>query len=100
MAERFRTATLELDIVEHGAKIPVTTSVGVAVCPDAVGTTPAELLRRADEALYRAKQSGRNATWYWDQARRGPAPFDASTPPGARAGITGVRPPPARSRSR
>ena len=27
--------SLELDIVEHGATIPVTTSVGVAVCPDA-----------------------------------------------------------------
>lgn len=81
LAERFRRAILELDIVEHGARIPVTSSVGVAVCPGTGGTTPVELLREADEALYQAKRSGRNATWYWDQARGGPAPLEASTPP-------------------
>jgi diguanylate cyclase (GGDEF)-like protein len=77
LAERFRAAIDELEIVEHGARIPVTTSVGVAAFQDLSGTTPSELFRRADEALYRAKESGRNATWYWDQARGDPAPIEA-----------------------
>jgi diguanylate cyclase (GGDEF)-like protein len=82
LAERFRAAIHELEIVEHGARVPVTTSVGVAACQDLGATTAAELLRRADEALYRAKESGRNATWFWDHARGGPAPIDASSPAG------------------
>jgi two-component system cell cycle response regulator len=82
LAERFRTAILGLEIVEHGARIPITTSVGVAACRDAGETTPAELLRRADEALYRAKESGRNATSYWDPGRDGPALLEASPLPG------------------
>ena len=67
LAERFRTAIAELGIVEHGEPIPVTTSVGVAATSDLDRIRPAELLKRADEALYRAKDSGRDATWFWDQ---------------------------------
>jgi diguanylate cyclase (GGDEF)-like protein len=40
-------------------RITVTVSIGVADS-DGGDTTPAEVLRRADEALYRAKQAGRN----------------------------------------
>jgi diguanylate cyclase (GGDEF)-like protein len=69
LAERFRTAIAELGIVEHGEPIPVTTSVGVAATSDLARTAPAELLKQADEALYRAKDSGRDATWFWDQDR-------------------------------
>jgi diguanylate cyclase (GGDEF)-like protein len=69
LAERFRTAIAELGIVEHGEAIPVTTSVGVAATSDLARVPPAELLKQADEALYRAKDSGRDATWFWDQAR-------------------------------
>jgi diguanylate cyclase (GGDEF)-like protein len=78
VAERFRQDLLELDIVEHGRKILVTTSVGVAACSDPSRTTPAELLKWADAALYQAKQSGRNAGWYWDPTRPGPAPVNPS----------------------
>ena len=67
LAERFRTAVAELGIVEHGEPIPVTTSVGVAATSNLDRTPPAELLKRADEAIYRAKDSGRDATWFWDQ---------------------------------
>lgn len=74
LAERFRAAVEELRIDEHGDTIPVSTSVGVASFADLTRTGPAELLRRADEALYRAKESGRNATWFWEQTQSGPAP--------------------------
>ena len=43
---------------EHDAPMPVTVSVGVAaLAPDETGE---ELIHRADQALYRAKQNGRN----------------------------------------
>ena len=74
LAERFRTAIAQLRIDEHGDTIPVTTSVGVAAFTDLTRSGPAELLRRADEALYRAKQAGRNATWFWEQTQSSPAP--------------------------
>lgn len=44
-----------------GNRLQVTPSIGVALIPDH-GQTPADLLKRADIALYRAKDSGRNAT--------------------------------------
>lgn len=44
-----------------GQRLQVTPSIGVALIPDD-GSTPADLLKRADIALYRAKDSGRNAT--------------------------------------
>lgn len=44
-----------------GHRLQVTPSIGMAVIPDH-GATPADLLKRADIALYRAKDSGRNTT--------------------------------------
>ncbi len=44
-----------------GQRLQVTPSIGVALIPDH-GNTPADLLKRADIALYRAKDSGRNTT--------------------------------------
>ncbi len=79
LAERFRTAIEQLRIDEHGETIPVTTSVGVASFADLTRTGPAELLRRADEALYRAKEAGRNATWFWEQTQSSPAPASPSS---------------------
>ena len=57
---------------EHGPSISVTVSVGVAaLAPDESGE---ELIQRADQALYRAKQGGRNrvesATTPVDSARQ------------------------------
>ncbi len=74
LAERFRTAIARLQIAEDGVPIPVTTSVGVAAFTDLDQGAPAELLRRADEALYRAKAAGRNATWFWKETQSSPAP--------------------------
>lgn len=42
-------------------RLQVTPSIGIALIPDH-GTTPADLLKRADIALYRAKDAGRNTT--------------------------------------
>ena len=45
------------------AKMDVTISIGYAVFPDD-GTTREELVQKADQALYRAKESGRNCVVY------------------------------------
>ncbi len=50
-----------------GHRLQVTPSIGVALIPDH-GSTPADLLKRADIALYRAKDSGRNATQMFHSA--------------------------------
>jgi diguanylate cyclase (GGDEF)-like protein/PAS domain S-box-containing protein len=42
-------------------RLQVTPSIGIALIPDH-GATPADLLKRADIALYRAKDAGRNTT--------------------------------------
>jgi diguanylate cyclase (GGDEF)-like protein/PAS domain S-box-containing protein len=47
-----------------GHTLQITPSIGVALIPDH-GTTPADLLKRADIALYRAKDSGRNAIQFF-----------------------------------
>jgi diguanylate cyclase (GGDEF)-like protein len=77
LAERFRAELRGLDMVERGRKISVTASVGVAVSLDPAQTTPAELLEWAGAALRRSRQSGQNASWYWDSTRQEPAPVDA-----------------------
>jgi len=59
IAERVRAAIATQPIVEGGVPVPVTVSFGVA-CTKADGYEPAGLIRAADQALYRAKHSGRN----------------------------------------
>ena len=52
-------AGLDLGLTGRGFENPLTISVGLAL-HDRNVADPAELLRRADEALYRAKAAGRN----------------------------------------
>ncbi len=60
LAERIRVAVEDQGfIVVAGEEIHRTVSVGVASYPED-GLNPRELVQRADEALYRAKHSGRN----------------------------------------
>ncbi|KAB7763453.1 GGDEF domain-containing protein [Xanthomonas maliensis] len=60
MAEKLRASIEALQVSADGASLPkVTASFGVATFPTQAGTVP-ELLRHADQALYRAKQAGRN----------------------------------------
>lgn len=58
-AERFRLQVAGLDVSRWAPGRGVTISIGVTLV--AAGDTVSSLLRRADEALYAAKASGRNA---------------------------------------
>lgn len=60
VAERIRTAVSESPIDAEGVTLSVTTSVGVAVCSDVESCTPDDLIVAADDALYRAKEHGRD----------------------------------------
>jgi two-component system, cell cycle response regulator len=61
VAERLRRriATEPFVISEGTRTIPVTLSIGIATLREG-NDTPASLLKRADQALYRAKRDGRN----------------------------------------
>ncbi|VVP35254.1 bifunctional diguanylate cyclase/phosphodiesterase [Pseudomonas fluorescens] len=50
-----------------GQRLQVTPSIGIALIPDH-GSTPTDLLKRADIALYRAKDSGRNTSQMYHNA--------------------------------
>jgi len=56
-------ATLAQPLLLGERSIQATASIGVAACPQE-GTTPDELYKSADLALYEAKRAGRN-TWRW-----------------------------------
>ena len=58
IAERIRKACAEITFVYDGKSISLTVSIGVAEYR--TGETGFELLRRADAALYKAKEQGKN----------------------------------------
>lgn len=58
VAERIRVQVAAAPIEADWAKVPVTVSIGVATWKDDEG--PSELEERADQALYRAKELGRD----------------------------------------
>lgn len=61
----------------HGGRISITVSAGIASMPGGTSCEPDLLYQRSDEAMYRAKLSGRNRVEI--------AVRDASAPPGAPA---------------
>ena len=80
LAERFRADLAERTIFGCSTDIVVTASVGIATV-DWTKDTPTELLRQADEALYQAKRSGRDAIWVYDSSQGGPTVAVASGAP-------------------
>ncbi len=59
VAERLRVAVAERPLASKAGPIAATVSIGTA-CADSKADDPAELIKRADEALYAAKRGGRN----------------------------------------
>ena len=59
VAERIRRSVAEKALTWSGSVYPLTTSCGIASCPELVGDV-LNLPAAADAALYRAKQAGRN----------------------------------------
>ena len=59
LSERIRVAVEEAKFTSAGTRLPVSVSVGVAAYSEAM-QDPMELVEHADEALYAAKQGGRN----------------------------------------
>ena len=60
LAERLRVTVEEHPIDTDAGQIPITVSVGVAVTNRGDHQSCDSLIRRADQALYRAKSAGRN----------------------------------------
>jgi diguanylate cyclase len=75
-AERFRKA-IETSVVNYeGKKLSLTASIGVAQIGE--DDDPARLLRRADEALYKSKEAGRNCGHWHDGTQCLPVNVDAA----------------------
>jgi diguanylate cyclase (GGDEF)-like protein len=60
VAERIREALATHSVVEGGRRVRLSASIGVAAFSEAGSDTLADLLGRADAALYRAKAAGKN----------------------------------------
>lgn len=60
LGERLRGAVAALRFEVEGERVPLTLSAGVAAFPELTVKTAGELLLLADEALYAAKETGRN----------------------------------------
>jgi len=60
VAERIRAQVERLHEREEALVAPVSVSIGLAAMCDARDSTPADLLRAADQAMYDAKHNGRN----------------------------------------
>ena len=64
VAERLREKVEKLGLFSQGVAVPVTISLGVAAFPQSTDNQET-LFNYADQALYRAKESGRNKSICW-----------------------------------
>ena len=73
LAERLRLAIAALEVEVPSGPVRLTASVGLATSFPWEGAAAEQaLLRRADEALYRAKAAGRDCTIAWSSEPEGP----------------------------
>ncbi|MBK8005035.1 MAG: diguanylate cyclase [Gemmatimonadetes bacterium] len=69
LAQKLRTALMEQPaVLGNGETIPVRVCIGIATYPEDA-TTAAELAQLADQALYRAKQGGRDRVEFTKEIR-------------------------------
>ncbi|MEN8188743.1 MAG: diguanylate cyclase [Thermodesulfobacteriota bacterium] len=73
IAENARREVEKLEIPHKGSNVSprVTISLGAASLVPAQGMGPSELIRRADQALYQAKEEGRNRSRMYGQGLKG-----------------------------
>lgn len=74
-AERLRASIEQSPLVEGDLSLPMTVSIGLS--PLLAGDTPDSLFQRADECLYRAKETGRNRVVAFEVTVAGPVLPDA-----------------------
>jgi diguanylate cyclase len=84
-AERFRNAVESSVTKFDGKQLAVTASIGVAQVHD--NDNPIALIRRADDAMYKSKEAGRNCGHWHDGSRCLPVTEDA-LPPSANSAET------------
>ena len=66
LAERIRLKITDTPVEIKGASVSVTVSLGIA--PAAPVNELEEAIALADKALYKAKETGRNRSVYWEEA--------------------------------
>ncbi|MEM7178838.1 MAG: diguanylate cyclase, partial [Pseudomonadota bacterium] len=70
IAERIRSAIEDSPFAFDGDDLTVGASIGIAISNGGSSREPANLLQRADAAMYRAKNAGRGRTELFDDVRR------------------------------
>lgn len=71
MANRIRLAIEKVNFIHAGKRVLLSASLGVAARNPTAFDTPNRFITAADEALYRAKESGRNRVIMAEQANAG-----------------------------
>lgn len=72
VAERIRSTLEKNSITTCAGRVPVTISLGLVTTPDPRINSAEEIIKAADLALYRAKNSGRNRVCIYDSKVDGP----------------------------
>ena len=75
VAERLRLMVEELELKDAGEMVPVTISLGIAAFPQDAASLE-KLVSLADQALYQAKEAGRNRTVAWSAMKNSSATED------------------------